>query len=678
MLEDRPVTGRLDSWKEIAAYLHRDVRTVIRWEQEKALPVHRIPGGQRQAVFAYIHEIDAWLVSQPTNGNHSASPTTAEATEPATVPPVPGSSGNDLYAGAERRSAPRRALHFHTWKLVGAAACLLALIWITIAVLVRPRTAAPIRLFSLHQLTDGGRSKGYALTDGTTLYFAVAEGARALLGATPMNGGSIRPIETPFANAALQDLSNDGKRLLIISFDGIVPQGPLWTIPVEGGIPTRVGDVQCFYARWAPDNKRIACSHKTEIVVLNADGSKAHTFASFSMPVRQIIWSPGGDRLRYILDDTDAHTYSQWEVGFTPDGKATEAHELSLGPRCCLDWAWTHDGKTFFYVTYDEQLKSHLMAQSGGSSSATELPVNGTIANVTPSRTAKVLYLSIVAGSGRNELLKFNAERATFETFHPGLAADYIAFSPDGRWMTYTSTGGGSLWRSRSDGSQPLQLAPASWEVQVSSWSPDGQRIAFMGKKPGKPYRIYLTDRDGGVPQEASEGDDNQGGPSWSPDGKTIVYGNVFCELTQNCWIRRLNLATRTTETVPGSNGFRTARWSPDGKYIAALRFQARELMLFDLKKRNWRMRAKSVAGDNIYWTSDSQFVYVDSPRDTRPVVERIRIRDGRRTTIVSLDLLQNVPGALDTWFGLTPDNSPILSHIYSVSEIYELQWTDH
>jgi len=53
---------RLDSWKEIAAYLGRDLRTVRRWEKDKGLPVHRVPGGERQAVFAYRAEIDAWLL----------------------------------------------------------------------------------------------------------------------------------------------------------------------------------------------------------------------------------------------------------------------------------------------------------------------------------------------------------------------------------------------------------------------------------------------------------------------------------------------------------------------------------------------------------------------------------------------------------------------------------------
>jgi hypothetical protein len=51
---------RLSSWKEIATYLGREVRTVIRWEKERGLPIHRVPGGQGRSVFAYTDELDRW------------------------------------------------------------------------------------------------------------------------------------------------------------------------------------------------------------------------------------------------------------------------------------------------------------------------------------------------------------------------------------------------------------------------------------------------------------------------------------------------------------------------------------------------------------------------------------------------------------------------------------------
>lgn len=52
---------RLDSWKEIAAYLNRSVRTVRRWEQEEGLPVHRHMHRALGSVYAYGSELDAWL-----------------------------------------------------------------------------------------------------------------------------------------------------------------------------------------------------------------------------------------------------------------------------------------------------------------------------------------------------------------------------------------------------------------------------------------------------------------------------------------------------------------------------------------------------------------------------------------------------------------------------------------
>jgi hypothetical protein len=51
---------RLTSWKEIAAHMGRDVRTVLRWEKQRGLPVHRVPGATGRVVFAYTDELDAW------------------------------------------------------------------------------------------------------------------------------------------------------------------------------------------------------------------------------------------------------------------------------------------------------------------------------------------------------------------------------------------------------------------------------------------------------------------------------------------------------------------------------------------------------------------------------------------------------------------------------------------
>lgn len=67
------MSDRLDSWKEIAVYLGRDVRTVQRWEGERRLPVHRLPGGDKSPVYAFKSELDLWLHDRPGKEHESAS-----------------------------------------------------------------------------------------------------------------------------------------------------------------------------------------------------------------------------------------------------------------------------------------------------------------------------------------------------------------------------------------------------------------------------------------------------------------------------------------------------------------------------------------------------------------------------------------------------------------------------
>ena len=61
---DSPAEDRLDSWKEIAAYLDRDVTTVQRWEKREGMPVHRHVHDKRGSVYAVGSELDAWLQSR--------------------------------------------------------------------------------------------------------------------------------------------------------------------------------------------------------------------------------------------------------------------------------------------------------------------------------------------------------------------------------------------------------------------------------------------------------------------------------------------------------------------------------------------------------------------------------------------------------------------------------------
>jgi TolB-like protein len=55
-----PESDLLESWKRIATYLRRDIRTLQRWERQRNLPIHRLPGGGKASVYALRTELDAW------------------------------------------------------------------------------------------------------------------------------------------------------------------------------------------------------------------------------------------------------------------------------------------------------------------------------------------------------------------------------------------------------------------------------------------------------------------------------------------------------------------------------------------------------------------------------------------------------------------------------------------
>ena len=86
----RPREDRLDSWKEIAAYLNRDVTTVQRWEKREGMPVYRHLHDRLGSVYASRAELDAWARSRNlpavqengTNGSAQSSRSLVSAPAP--------------------------------------------------------------------------------------------------------------------------------------------------------------------------------------------------------------------------------------------------------------------------------------------------------------------------------------------------------------------------------------------------------------------------------------------------------------------------------------------------------------------------------------------------------------------------------------------------------------------
>jgi hypothetical protein len=83
-----PLEDRLDSWKEIGAYLNRDVTTVQRWEKREGMPVHRHLHDRMGSVYASRAELDAWARSRNLRATQESGNNTSSSNS-AALPPRP-------------------------------------------------------------------------------------------------------------------------------------------------------------------------------------------------------------------------------------------------------------------------------------------------------------------------------------------------------------------------------------------------------------------------------------------------------------------------------------------------------------------------------------------------------------------------------------------------------------
>jgi Tol biopolymer transport system component len=126
---------------------------------------------------------------------------------------------------------------------------------------------------------------------------------------------------------------------------------------------------------------------------------------------------------------------------------------------------------------------------------------------------------------------------------------------------------------------------------------------------------------------------------------------------------------------VQGSGGLSTARWSPDGRYIAALQADKFQVVLLDRQTGVWRKLADGVNGNDLAWAPDSKAVYASKPGGDRPEVIRISLRDGNEEPVVDLTNFSKLLGRIDTWFAVTPDNSILFLHVVSGDEVYAMRY---
>jgi Tol biopolymer transport system component len=253
-----------------------------------------------------------------------------------------------------------------------------------------------------------------------------------------------------------------------------------------------------------------------------------------------------------------------------------------------------------------------------------------------------------------------------------------VDFSKDRQWVAYVTFPEQTLWRSRIDGSERLQLTSSPVRAAVPQWSPDGKHITFFDVAPGKPWKIILLSSDGGTSEPLLNESRNEMDPSWSPDGNSIAfsYFPIFERPTaEQLGIFMVNLNSRSVVKLPGSDNLWAARWSPDGRYMVARSTQPLGLMLYDFRSQAWSRIANDTYVGSVNWSADARYLYF-LRRGSDPAILRIRIADGTIEQVTDLQGVRQTGFRSGFWMGLTPDDSPLILRDVGTEEIYSLDLT--
>jgi Tol biopolymer transport system component len=154
------------------------------------------------------------------------------------------------------------------------------------------------------------------------------------------------------------------------------------------------------------------------------------------------------------------------------------SHQLLPGWRnppdeCC--GRWTADGKYFVFQSNGQiwalSQKHPLLYGNPKPVQLTSSPL--ALSTPVPSRDGKKLF--VTGETDRGELVRYDIKSGQFVPFLGGISAEYFDVSKDGQWVAYVSYPEGTLWRSRADGSERLQLTFPPQFATVPHWSPDGK-----------------------------------------------------------------------------------------------------------------------------------------------------------------------------------------------------------
>ena len=565
---ERPPEDRLDSWKEIASYLDRDVTTVQRWEKREAMPVHRHLHDRVGTVYASRAELDAWVYSRNlrAQGNGSGEPSPDPPAQP-----LPSAVSTSRTRG----------------KFLLLAAMTVVALAAGVGLWLQSREyfwRNPIADAKFQTITDfdGVEQAATVSRDGHFVAFLSDRDGQMDVWVTQAGSGQFHNL----THGASPELVNPSIRTLGFSPDGssvtywvrkqdgsTTGNISIWGVPTLGGQPTPYLEGVAEFD-WSHDGSRLAYHTPGPGDPLFVSDGNRRTGG------QPIFVAPTGLHSHFPLWGRD-ETFIYFVQGSLPD-KLDIWRIRSTGGT--PERITSHNARVSYPVLLNRRTLAYLASAPDGSGQCLySVDVERRIPHQLTSGLDR--YTSLAASAdGRRLVATLASPKKTLWRLR--IPDSPIAVSAAAPISLTTSTGGSprlgpnyllyvsekgtgeSIWKFANGSSTELWSSQDARVFGGPAISPDGHSVAFSVSQKGQTL-LYVMQDDGTNARVVADSLSLQGVPAWAPDGQSITSAVVEHEgssplsHTHPPRIARLYLS-KTTRSIPRGPPTGTSLSTPD------------------------------------------------------------------------------------------------------------------
>jgi Tol biopolymer transport system component len=563
---ERLVEDRLDSWKEVAAYLKRDVKTVQRWEKREGMPVHRHVHDKIGSVYASRAELDAWargrnLRAAEDNGINNAS-------------------------SADLVLQPTSLISTWTsrarWRLVfllpamAVALAIVAILWLQ-------RTEHfwrnPLANARFQTVTDfeGLQEAAAVSRDGHFVAFLSDRDGRMDVWVTQVGSGEFHNL----THGRAPSLANPSIRTLGFSPDGSLvtfwvrkqnnassSDISVWAVPTLGGEPRPYLEGVAEFD-WSRDGTRLVyhTPGPGDPLFVSDGGLRSAERPIFTAPAglhaHFPLWSPDKAFI-YFVQGVPPDNLDIWRIrpaGGTPEritshnGRVT--YPVLLNRRALVYLATEPDGSGPWLYSVDvERRIPHRLTYDLEQYTSLAASADGRRLVATRTAPDRTLWRMRIADSSAGVSEAEQIPLTTSRGFSPRLGPNYLLY------VSETGTGEG-IWKLANGISTELWRGEGARVFGGPAISPDGRYIAFSIRQHGQTL-LYAMQADGTNARVVADSLDLQGDPAWSPDGQSITSAVADHGAPH---LFRIPIDGRPPVAFVQEYSVEPA-WSPDGRFV--------------------------------------------------------------------------------------------------------------